>query len=89
MRSAGQIQLEVYENQEEVTATLSDLSKIKKVNHRNLSDGWTQYNLIVDSGTDTREKIHQIANKKNWRLRSLYRDQATLEDVFVELTRRD
>ncbi len=51
--------------------------------------GWHSYTLWVDSGTDTRQVLHALATHNNWPLRSLFRHQATLEDVFVELTRKD
>jgi ABC-2 type transport system ATP-binding protein len=43
----------------------------------------------VDSGTDSREQIANLASQYGWPLRSLFRHVATLEDVFVELTRKD
>jgi ABC-2 type transport system ATP-binding protein len=43
----------------------------------------------VDSGTDARERIARLAAQHDWPLRALFRHVATLEDVFVELTRKD
>jgi ABC-2 type transport system ATP-binding protein len=43
----------------------------------------------ADSGTDTRESLYAIAAQHHWPLRCLFRHEATLEDVFVELTRKD
>ena len=39
--------------------------------------------------TDARERISHLASQYGWPLRSLFSHVATLEDVFVELTRRD
>ncbi|MCF7675363.1 MAG: hypothetical protein K9N23_17810 [Akkermansiaceae bacterium] len=47
------------------------------------------FDLLAESGTDAREPIAQLVAQYGWPLRSLFRHDATLEDVFVELTRRD
>ena len=62
---------------------------VKKVTPESLAGGWTRYTVWVDSGTDTREHIAQLASQYGWPLRSFFRHVATLEDVFVELTRKD
>ena len=54
-----------------------------------LDDGWLQFTVWIDSGTDARECIAALASRNNWPLRSLFRQVANLEDVFVELTRKD
>jgi len=95
MRSAGQIQVETRSHPDEALAALEQLKHVKKVTHQKISEGsdrkesWHRYDLIVNSGTDPRERIYDLAHQKQWQIRSLYRNQATLEDVFVELTRRD
>ena len=43
----------------------------------------------VEFVTDSRQHIAQLASQYGWPLRSLFRHVATLEDVFVELTRKD
>ena len=68
---------------------LNRLEKVKKVTPEPLEDGWVRYTVWVDSGTDSRERIAQLTSQYGWPLRSLFRHVATLEDVFVELTRRD
>jgi ABC-2 type transport system ATP-binding protein len=62
---------------------------VKKVSPEALEDGWSRYTVWVDSGTDSRERIAHVSAQFGWPLRSLFRHTATLEDVFVELTRKD
>jgi len=62
---------------------------VKKVTPEAMDEAWTRYIVWVDSGSDTREAIAQLAAQYGWPLRSLFRHDATLEDVFVELTRPD
>ncbi len=89
MRAAGRIQVEIQADPEVVGPAIHRLAPVKKVTPEPLPGDWTRYTVWVDSGTDTREHIASLAAQNGWPLRSLYRQVATLEDVFVELTRKD
>jgi ABC-2 type transport system ATP-binding protein len=89
MRAAGRIQVEMLAPAELVMPILTDLPQVKKASSEALENGWNRFMVWVDSGTDTRESLANIAAANQWPLRSLFRHEATLEDVFVELTRRD
>ena len=89
MRTAGRVHTEIKAPIEAASAELSALESVKKVTSEILEDGWIHFTLWSDSGTDTRQSIHEICARKNWPLRSLARHEAKLEDVFVELTRKD
>ncbi len=92
MRAAGKVLVEVAADPEVVSGALSRLDHVKRVSTREASDGegrWTCFEVLVDSGTDARERIHELIAQNGWPLRDLHRHTASLEDVFVELTRRD
>ncbi len=97
LRAAGKISLELkHDNEEEVIACLSGLPHVKKVFLEELQvtpsenrEGWINLTVRAEPGTDTREHIATICNDKGWKIRHLYRHTPTLEDVFVELTRKD
>ena len=89
MRTAGRVMLQTKGPLKDVEKALGELDQVKKVAHELSDDGWEHFSVLVDSGTDARERISELCRKKNWPLRSLHRLHATLEDVFVELTRRD
>jgi ABC-2 type transport system ATP-binding protein len=89
MRTAGNVQAEIFGDSEKIQAALQDLEHVRRVTYETLADNWNRYEILVESGTDARERIHQLSAEKGWALRSLYRKNATLEDVFVELTRKD
>jgi ABC-2 type transport system ATP-binding protein len=72
-----------------ISPALQRLDHVKRVTSERQGDEWTHYEILVDSGTDARERIHELVSQYGWPLRSLHRKDATLEDVFVELTRRD
>jgi ABC-type multidrug transport system ATPase subunit len=89
MRAAGRIHAEISGDPGIIAPALQRLDHIKRVTPHELEDGWTRYEILVDSGIDARERIHELIAQYGWPLRSLHRKDATLEDVFVELTRRD
>lgn len=89
MRAAGRVQCEIQGAANLVSTELSGLAHVKKVTSEDLEDGWARHTLWSDSGTDTRQSIANVAAEQGWPLRSLFRHEATLEDVFVEMTRKD
>ncbi|MBT8036376.1 MAG: ABC transporter ATP-binding protein [Verrucomicrobiae bacterium] len=89
MRAAGKITVELDADAETAAGALGRLEHVKKITQEPSEDEWARFSLLVDSGTDTRERIAELASQHGWPIRSLYRHTATLEDVFVELTRKD
>lgn len=89
MRAAGRVHAEISGDPAVVAPALQRLDHVKRVTHDTTEEGWSHYEVLVDSGTDARERIHELVSQYGWPLRSLYRKDATLEDVFVELTRKD
>lgn len=89
MRAAGKVHLEVAGDPQVVSAALSRLDNVKRVTSEDRDDRWTHYEVLVDSGTDARERIQALVSQYGWPMRTLFRKEATLEDVFIELTRKD
>ena len=89
MRAAGRVQVELQTDPEVAAGAISRLDRVKKVSSEAMDGGWTRFTVWVDSGTDARERIHNLSAQYGWPCRSLFRHEATLEDVFVELTRKD
>lgn len=89
MRAAGRVTAELQGPAEELGTALGELDSVRKVSHELSKDGWEYFTIFVESGTDARERIAKLAQERQWPLRSLFRHEATLEDVFVELTRKD
>src|SRR5690606_33464185 len=83
MRAAGRVMVELLADPEVAAGAISRLDKVKKVTTTSMEDGWTQLTVWVDSGTDARERIHNLAAQYGWPVRSLHRQVSTLEDVFV------
>ena len=89
MRTAGRISLELRADPENAREKIASLDNVKKVTHERTREDWEEFSVLVESGTDTRERIANLVREEQWPLRSLYRQAETLEDVFVELTRKD
>ena len=89
MRAAGRLQVEIQADPSVAAGALHRLPHVKKVTPEPLDDGWIRFTVWVDSDADAREPIARLAAQYGWPLRSLFRHVATLEDVFVELTRKD
>ena len=89
MRAAGKITVEIQADPETSANAINRLEHVKKVITEESTDEWAHFSVLVDSGTDTREKIANLASQHGWPIRTLHRHAATLEDVFVELTRKD
>lgn len=89
MRAAGKIIVELQADVETAAGALSRIEHVKKIIQEDSDDEWARFSILVDSGTDTRERIANLAAQYGWPIRTLHRHTATLEDVFVELTRKD
>ncbi len=86
LRSAGAVHVEVKAPAEEAATAMRALPQVRRVLTEELGDGWRRFTVRVDEGADLREALHQLAAAHGWPLRELTRHQASLEDVFVELT---
>ncbi len=86
LRSASGVEAEIRAEGETVAALLRQQPGVRKVLVDDLEDGWRRFTVRMDNGTDPREAIHALSLQHGWPLRELTRRQASLEDVFVELT---
>ena len=89
MRAAGRVQVELQCDADLASAALNRIDGVKKVTPEPMEDGWNRFTVWLDSESDSREAMAKLAAQNSWPMRSLFRHVATLEDVFVELTRRD
>ncbi len=89
MRAAGRLQVEIQGDPEVVSGAISRIGGVKKATPESTGDGWHKHLVWIASGGDVRQEVAALAAQNGWPLRSLFLHQATLEDVFVELTRKD
>lgn len=90
MRAAGRVSLEFKGDLELITRELEAYEPVKKVIHEaTLPGDWHRLVVRAEPGTDTREKAAAILMSHGFPVRHIYRHIPKLEDVFVEMTRRD
>ena len=90
MRAAANISFEIQAPKEELITAVEALPHIKKVTfNETTDDDWQRLTILADSNTETRPRLSHLAEQKKWPLRTLHRHVGTLEDVFVELTRKN
>lgn len=85
VRGGGSIRLEIKVPGVEAAAKLIKVTDIEDVEV--VVDGeWSQLRIFAKPGVDVRESVYQLVKQEGWGLRELSRNQATLEEAFVELT---
>ena len=90
MRAAGRVSVEFKGDLDLITKELESYAPVKKVIHEGtLPGGWHRLLVRAEPGTDTREKAAAILMPHGSPVRHIYRHIPKLEDVFVEMTRRD
>lgn len=86
LRTAGAIQAEIKAPADDAASAIRAMPQVRRVFVDDLEDGWRRFTVRVDNGQDARCELAALAAQRHWPLRELARKQATLEDVFVEIT---
>ena len=72
---------------EDVEAKLANLENVEKVEQiASNGNGKKKFTVECAKGVDLREKLFRLAVENNWALLEMRKEQASLEDVFRELT---
>lgn len=88
LRTAGGIRLEARTGGDNGVEQLSKIAGVKDVAVETVDD-WSRFLLRVEANSDLREEIFRLAVERQWTVRELSGRNATLEDVFVEMTQTD
>ncbi len=89
LRAAGRVTIEFKGDLNTIVTELEALEPVKKVIVEESADDWNRLMVRAEPGTDTREKAASIIAAHGFPIRHIYRHIPSLEDVFVEMTRRD
>jgi len=88
IRQVGGVVVEAKVGNDNGAQELKKISGVRDVTME--TDGeWKIFSLRVESGTDVRADVFQLASARRWTVRELSQRRATLEDVFVEITHPD
>ncbi len=86
-RGKEQIYLELKTSSVDVPTKLANLENVEKVEEiQSSGDGLKKFNLQCAKGADLRENIFRLAVENNWVLLEMRKQQASLEEVFRQLT---
>ncbi|MDB6119203.1 MAG: type transport system ATP-binding protein [Verrucomicrobiaceae bacterium] len=88
LRAAGTVYVEL-QGGKDVAKHLDEIPGVRKVVAEKADGPWQAFSLRIESNTDVREAIQELAMKEQWRIRELHRKLPTLEDVFIELAAGD
>ena len=88
IRQAGGVVVEAKVGNDNGAEELKKISGVRDVTTETDGD-WKIFSLRVESGTDVRAEVFQLASARRWTVRELSQRRATLEDVFVEITHPD
>ena len=88
LRTSTLVVLEAQTGQDRPEEQLRQLVGVKDVQIAADSD-WQRCLIRVEADKDLRTQIFELAVSRQWKVRELSQQSATLEDVFVELTHAD
>ena len=70
----------------QIEPVLKQLPGVERVSPVGRTDGFVAFDVETKPGTDAREAIFRLAVERQWVLRELSAQRASLEDVFIQLT---
>ena len=70
---------------DEVVADVRALGGVLEVTSEP-SDGWNRLRIAAKRDQDIRELLYKLVSERNWSLRELRRETASLEEFFVQIT---
>lgn len=88
LRAAGTVYVEL-QGSDDADEKLDAIPGVRKVIPERTDRGWKAYSLRIESHTDVRESILELATLQGWKIRELHRQLPSLEDVFIELAASD
>ena len=86
LHSSGTVHLEVKAAPDQLIEEIEALADVKSATHTGSRQDWATIDIHSHSNIDIREQVFSLAREQNWPLRELYRDAASLEDAFVNIT---
>jgi ABC-2 type transport system ATP-binding protein len=88
-RTAATVTVEIKAPAEAAMEKFQGIAGVRRVTPLAADNGWQVFEIKPEPDCDAREEISRAAADNHWPLRELGRRQATLEDIFVEITQRD
>ena len=86
MRGTQVLRVEMRGEAHAIKAAMQELPGVSRVREEGATDGFCMFEVETTPGADVREAIFHLAAGKQWLLRELSPQRATLEDIFIHLT---
>ena len=86
LRGTQIIRVELKGEAASIEAALRQLPSVARVSAAGQANGTAAFDVETRDGADIREAIFHLAVARQWTLRELSKSQASLEDVFIQLT---
>jgi ABC-2 type transport system ATP-binding protein len=80
------LRVEIKANPEDIESTFEETPWVESWTRSGESDGAFTYTIKGPKNEDIRGKVFNLAKEKGWTLLELWRERATLEEVFLKLT---
>ena len=88
-REGSDIVLEIKANPKEARPLIKKVKRVGKVKEETAPKGWARFLVSADRNVDLSEQLFDLAVENQWKVRELSRRNASLEDAFVDLVKRD
>ena len=76
--------------EDDAAATMNSLENVSKVEEKEVeAGGLRRFAVESQSGVDVRESLFHLAVEKKWTILEMHREQASLENIFRELTKSE
>ena len=86
LRGAPVITVQLRGEPSAIEPALKQLPGVARVSAQGRRDGFSTFEIEAKLGADVREAVFRLAVERKWVLRELSQVQASLEDVFIQLT---
>jgi ABC-2 type transport system ATP-binding protein len=85
----GQVVAEIAAPVEELGAAWEDVAEVQYCDLSVIDGDYVRCRLTPAPGCDLRPQIYEMVSARGWRLRELTRSRVSLEDIYLQVTRRD
>ncbi len=89
MNFAGQVVAEIAAPMEELASVWEDEADVQHCDLSVVDGDYVRCALSPVPGCDLRPRIYEMVAARGWRLRELTRSRFSLEDIYLQVTRRD
>lgn len=85
---SGQVVAEIAAPLEALRSCWADATVVERAELTPLDDGYVRCALTPQNGSDLRQHVFETAVAHGWKLRELTHRQLTLEDIYLQVTRK-